>query len=150
MAKDLIKGKMYRIVSTANYNSFRVGDIVVAIETGWAVRCVLEKDWESGITNGYYSNWISYNDVVQVEYALTTLDMLNLARKTGKTYVNVDLRYNVADGFVNTRTGKSSQLFVVIDEFMNAIWNEEDEIKELTIEEIEEKLGYKIKIVEER
>ena len=93
MLEDLIKGKKYKIISTENNNCFKVGDIVVATATGWTVRCVLEKDWNSGNTKSYYSNWISPNVVVPVD--------------TLETF-------------------------------------------ELTIEEIEEKLGYKIKIVEEK
>ena len=80
---------------------------------------------------------------------MKTLEMMNEAAKTGRSYISDDMRYSSNSGFVNKLGYKwPSNSFKYINDIMNLSW----EIigpKKMTLKEIEEKLGYEIEIVNE-
>lgn len=88
---------------------------------------------------------------------MTTLEMLNKAETDGKTYYDYDMRYNKKYGFHDCEGEPwGTKPFDTVNEiFEGDTWEEldpEDDVdyvKPMTIEEIEDELGYKIKIVKE-
>lgn len=89
---------------------------------------------------------------------MTTLEMLNRAELDGKTYYDYDMRYNKKYGFHDCE-GEfwSTKGFSIVNEiFEGDTWEEldpEDDVdyeKPMSIEEIQEELGYKIKIVQKK
>ena len=89
------------------------------------------------------------------EVKMTILEMLNEAQTDGKTYYDYDMRYNKKYGFHDSEGEPwGTKLFNSVNEiFEGDNWEEldpEDDVdyeKPMSIEEIEEELGYKIKIV---
>ncbi len=86
---------------------------------------------------------------------MTTLEMLNKAETDGKTYYDYDMRYNKKYGFHDCE-GEPwiTKGFSIVNEiFEGDTWQDldpEEDVdyeKPMSIEEIEEELGYKIKIV---
>lgn len=82
---------------------------------------------------------------------LTTLDMMNEALKTGRTYISSSMRYSVEEGFHDDRNKAwSSKAFDTINEIMNLYWKPLEvsaDVKKMTLKQIEEKLGYRIELV---
>lgn len=86
---------------------------------------------------------------------MTILEMLNRAESDGKTYYDYDMRYNKKYGFHDC-DGESwivPEFTIVNRIFEGDTWEEldpEDDVdyeRPMTIEQIEDELGYKIKIV---
>lgn len=79
---------------------------------------------------------------------MTTLEMLNEAKKTGKTYIVNSMRYSVNKGFHDSYGRPwNASAFRYINEIMCLDEWKLLEPKKMTLKEIEEKLGYKIEIV---
>lgn len=81
---------------------------------------------------------------------MKTYEMVALADKNGKTYQTGDMLYNFSKGFhdddgeewgANAFLHRGLQYFIHMDE-----WKEVN-IKEMTLLELETKLGYRVKIV---
>ena len=89
---------------------------------------------------------------------MTMLDMLNKANADGRTYYYDDMRYNKKYGFhdCNGELWEAKFFGSVNEIFEGDGWEELnpeediDYITSMSIEEIEEKLGYKIKIVSKK
>lgn len=82
---------------------------------------------------------------------MTTYEMVALADKNRKTYVNGKLRYNKEKGFHDERGNTSTLEYEYEVDQLNAFihdfdW-EELKPKKMTIEEIEKTLGYSIEII---
>lgn len=56
---------------------------------------------------------------------LNTLDMMNEALETGKTYISGDMQYSVENGFCDKDTTEpwSAKAFDTINEIMELIWS---------------------------
>ena len=88
---------------------------------------------------------------------MTILEMLNKAETDKKTYYDYDMRYNKKYGFHDCEGEPwNIQYFINVNEIFDGdTWEEldpEDDVdyeRPMTIEQIEEELGYKIKIVKE-
>ena len=82
---------------------------------------------------------------------MTTFEMMKDAEKTGRTYITEDLRFSMKNGFHNNY-GKpwSANAFSELNDVLKLDdWELLDEVKRMTLKEIEEKLGYKIELVSE-
>ncbi len=81
---------------------------------------------------------------------MKTLNMMNEAEKTGKTYIAKDMRYSVEKGFFDSN-GKpwAANAFKDINDIMNVSgWKLlGTDIKKMTLKEIEDKLGYRVELV---
>ena len=81
---------------------------------------------------------------------MRTLNMMNEAERTGKTYIAKDMRYSVEKGFFDSN-GKpwAASAFKDINDIMNVGgWKLlETVIKKMTLKEIEDKLGYRVELV---
>ncbi len=100
-------------------------------------------------------SYLNYFKRIKENKKMTILEMLNKAEKDGKTYCDYDMRYNKKYGFHDSEGDPwGTKLFSNVNEiFEGDHWEEldpEDDVdyeKPMSIEEIEEELGYKIKIV---
>ena len=89
---------------------------------------------------------------------MTALEMLNKAESDGETYYDYDMRYNKKYGFHDCEGEPWNIQYVInVNEiFEGDTWEEldtEDDVdyeRPMTIEEIEEELGYKIKIISKK
>lgn len=79
---------------------------------------------------------------------MTTLEMLNEAKKTGKTYIVDSMRYSFNKGFHDS-CGRpwDACAFKYLNEVIYLDGWKLLESKKMTLKEIEEKLGYEIEIV---
>lgn len=79
---------------------------------------------------------------------MTTLEMLNESKKTGRTYIIHSMRYSANKGFHDS-CGKpwNASAFDYINEIMSLDEWKLLEPKKMTLKEIEEKLGYEIELV---
>lgn len=79
---------------------------------------------------------------------MTTLEMLNEAKKTGKTYIVDSMRYSVNKGFHDSYGRPwDASAFKYLNEVIHLDGWKLLEPKKMTLKEIEEKLGYEIEIV---
>lgn len=73
--------------------------------------------------------------------------MVGLADQNGRTYVSKYGSYSKKDGFKITNWGDTNKFEDMLNRLMHDdLWSLKVEEKEMTKEEIEEALGYKIKI----
>lgn len=82
---------------------------------------------------------------------MTTFEMMKEAEKTGQTYVTEDLRFSIQNGFHNSN-GKpwSANAFSTLNQVLKFDdWKLLDEVKRMTLKEIEKKLGCKVELVSE-
>ena len=82
---------------------------------------------------------------------MTTFEMMKEAEKTGQTYVTEDLRFSMKNGF-HDNCGKpwNANAFSELNDVLKLDdWELLDEVKRMTLKEIEKKLGYKIELVSE-
>ena len=81
---------------------------------------------------------------------MRTLNMMNEAERTGKTYIAKDMRYSVEKGFFDSN-GKpwAASAFKDINDIMNVGgWKLlETDIKKMTLKEVEDKLGHRVELV---
>ncbi len=79
---------------------------------------------------------------------MKTLEMMNEAEKTRKTYITGSMRYSVNKGFHDS-CGRpwDASAFRYLNEVLNLDAWKLLEPKKMTLKEIEEKLGYEIEIV---
>ena len=79
---------------------------------------------------------------------MTTLEMMNEAEKTNNTYIASDMRYSKKLGFHDDCDEPwDSDAFIHLNEAINIDDWESLSTKEMTMEEVEEELGYKIKLI---
>lgn len=82
---------------------------------------------------------------------MTTFEMMKEAEKTGRTYVIEDLRFSMKNGF-HDNCGKpwNANAFSELNDVLKFNdWKLLNEVKRMTLKEIEKKLGYKIELVSE-
>ena len=82
---------------------------------------------------------------------MTTFEMMKDAEKTGRTYISEDLRFSMKNGFHNNYgTPWGANAFSELNDVLKLDdWELLDEVKRMTLKEIEKKLGYKIELVSE-
>ena len=73
--------------------------------------------------------------------------MIGVADENGKTYESKYGTYNRADGFVFNEDIDVDSYFINIL-FHDDIWYLKQDVKEMSLKEIEEALGYKVRIVD--
>lgn len=79
---------------------------------------------------------------------MKTLEMMNLATQTGKSYINKDMRYSAKKGFYDDCGDPwDADAFNTLNDVLDLDNWEETKTREMTIEQIEEILGYAITIV---
>lgn len=80
-----------------------------------------------------------------------TLEMMNEAEETGKTYVTCDMRYSHQDGF-HESGGKpwNADAFKTLNDVIAIDDWELLKTKKTTLKEIEQALGYPIELVSEK
>ena len=83
---------------------------------------------------------------------MKTFEMMKEAEKTGQTYVTEDLRFSIKNGFHNNygRPWSANAFSELNDVLKLDDWELLDEVKRMTLKEIERKLGYKIELVSEQ
>ena len=83
---------------------------------------------------------------------MKTLEMMNEAEKTEKTYITGNMRYSVENGFHDS-TGKpwEADAFTYVNEIMSLdkwkLLEVEQTPKKMTLKQIEEKLGHRIELI---
>lgn len=82
---------------------------------------------------------------------MTTFEMMKEAEKTGRTYITGDLRFSTNNGFHDEDgTPWRANVFSTLNQILGYDdWELLDEVKRMTLKEIEKKLGYKIELVSE-
>jgi hypothetical protein len=80
---------------------------------------------------------------------MTTLEMMNEAAKTGKTYIASDMRYSVKFGFheEDKQLWDADAFTYVNDIFAIDYWKALSPVK-MTHTQVEEELGYEFELVE--
>lgn len=145
---DTTSAERYEEYGENTCQSMRTGGW--SMRTGWCgdTLCFGSKKWYED--NGYAI--ITFDEFMEDE-PLTTYQMVTLADVNGKTYGTGDMYYSKETGFVD-KAGVVWDLCAFesysnpFSEFIHLSgWKEVSE-KEMTKEEIEKKLGYKIKIVD--
>lgn len=80
-----------------------------------------------------------------------TYQMVGLADQNGRTYVSKYGSYSKKDGFKITTLGDTNKFEDMLNNLMHDdLWSLKVEEKEMTKEEIEKALGYKIKIKDDK
>lgn len=82
---------------------------------------------------------------------MTTFEMMKDAEKTGKTYFTEDLRFSTENGF-HDEDGMpwDANSFSTLNKVLEIDdWKLLDEVKRMTLKEIEKELGHKIELVSE-
>ena len=84
---------------------------------------------------------------------MKTIEMMNEAEKTGKTYITGSMRYSVENGFhdISGRPWEANA-FIYINEIMaldrwKSLEISEMTVKKMTLKDIEEILGYRVELV---
>lgn len=82
---------------------------------------------------------------------MTTLEMMNKAKDDRKTYITGNMRYSSDKGFhQDNGIPWDAKAFLTLNEVLELDdWELLDEVKRMTLKEIEKKLGYKIELVSE-
>lgn len=79
---------------------------------------------------------------------MTTLEMMNEAEKTNDTYIASDMRYSKKSGFHDDCDKPwDADAFIHLNEVVDIDDWKLSTVKEMTMEEVEEELGYKIKLI---
>lgn len=84
---------------------------------------------------------------------MKTLEMMNEAEKTGKTYITGSMRYSVENGFHdNCGEPWNADAFDYINEIMaldkwRLLELREMSVKKMTLKDIEERLGHRVELV---